>query len=406
MKKIINFLILVSFSQFSLGQEYQAQIKPVLKSGFYKIELTPEIRSATQNKIQYLRILNQKKEEVPYVVFQDDFLETTSKNLPLKSKEAIKNVLTSVVFINENKQNIDGLILEIANTEVSKNYHISGSNDNLQWFGLVNNQRVSNLNDSKKTSVERFFSFPLNNYKYLKFEFIDKKSLPINILNAKINFEIQKNKNQIELTNFEQNISVDKIKKQTKITFSFDAPQVIDGINFEIQSPKFYQRNAQLLVDKTKIKGNKEISYVENLMNFTLNSNHLNGFEFQSLYLKDFFIVIDNLDNPELKFSKIDFFQNKESLIVELNANENYTVSIDDRFKIPNYDLAESGIDLKSNFELASVSELKKITQEKLENKNQHFWQTSLFMWICIGFAVLILAYFSFGMIRDLRNEK
>ena len=71
---------------------------------------------------------------------------------------------TSVIISNENLVKLNELTLKIANTEVDKKYNISGSNDGNEWFGLVNNQTVTGLNEAGKTSVDRSFSFPLNNF--------------------------------------------------------------------------------------------------------------------------------------------------------------------------------------------------------------------------------------------------
>lgn len=406
MKKIISFLIFIFIIQLSLGQEYQAKIASVADNGLYKIELTPEIRSASSNNLQFLRILNNQKKEIPYLIFNEEPDNIQFEILPLKSKEAIKNLTSTVVFINEKNQNIDGVILEIANTDVTKNYRISGSNDDLQWFGLVNNQRVSNLKDLQNTSVERLFTFPLNKYKYLKFEFIDEKSLPINVVSAKIKISNPTKKRQINLTDFEQSISVDKQNKQTKIKIRFATPQVIDGVKFKVSSPDFFLRDTRIIIDRIQKVHRKEKILNETVAYFQLDSKGTNRFETPSLFLREFTIVVDNQDNMELRIAEIELFQNQEILITDLKANEEYTLLIDTNLKTPSYDLAQSGIDFKSNFGVVSISQLQEITKEDQLSSPKKFWETSLFMWICIGLATLILGYFCISMIKDMGKEK
>lgn len=101
------------------------------------------------------------------------------KQFPISSRNTIPNVVTSVIISNENTANLDNLTLKIANTEIDKKYNISGSNDQKEWFGLVDNQIISGLSESGRTSVEKNFSFPLNNYKFLKFDFLDKILYPL-----------------------------------------------------------------------------------------------------------------------------------------------------------------------------------------------------------------------------------
>ena len=74
------------------------------------------------------------------------------------------------------------MVFTIANYSGSKTYNLSGSNNQKQWFGLVNKGYLYNLQNAENTSVEKVVSFPLCEYKYLKIDFNDSNSLPINVL--------------------------------------------------------------------------------------------------------------------------------------------------------------------------------------------------------------------------------
>jgi hypothetical protein len=97
------------------------------------------------------------------------------------------------------------------------------------------------------------FSFPLNNYKFLKFDFLDKNSLPINVLEAGLEYDNVVTGTKIALENFEQKITTDKNSKQSIITITFPSEQVINGINFDILSPSFYQRDVRILINKSRV---------------------------------------------------------------------------------------------------------------------------------------------------------
>ena len=55
-----------------------------------------------------------------------------------------------------------------------------------------------------KNISEKNFSFPLNNYKFLKFDFLDKNSLPINVLEAGLEYDNVVANAKTALQNFEQ----------------------------------------------------------------------------------------------------------------------------------------------------------------------------------------------------------
>ena len=406
MKKIFSLISALFILSFSFAQNYQGKLNQVSESGLNKILISPEVRSASQNNLDYLRIFDAKNNEVPYVLFEGKSMDSQYENLSILSKNSVPNKVTSVIVSNEKALNLEHLILKIANTDVDKTYSISGSNDNNEWFGLVINQTITDLNDSGKTSVERSFSFPLNNYRFLKFDFVDKNSLPINVLEVGLEKNYAVKKSKIELQDFEQKITTDKKNKQTKIQISFKNPQVIDAIGFDISAPNFYLRDARIVINKTKTQKRTEVNYAETVSNFQLNSKVRNRFELSEMFVKEFTIEIDNQDNPALEIAKITLFQNPISILADLKANENYTLKIDSKLSAPAYDLAQSGINFNQNYPTATISNLDQIDNPKESETEESFWQTPLFMWLCIGLAVLIIGYFAVAMIKDMNKER
>lgn len=404
MKKLISLFSFLIIG-ISSAQNYQGKLNKVSENSLHQILLTPEILSASQNNVDFVRIFDSKNNEVPYVIYNGKSSNSSFRNFTIISKTAATNVATSIIISNENGLNLDNLTLKIANTDVDKKYNISGSNDQKVWFGLVSNKIINDLNEAGKTSVERNFSFPLNNYKFLKFDFIDKNSLPINVLEAGLEENHSVNQSKTELQNFNQKIETDKKLKQTRLTITFQNPQVIDGIGFEISSPSYYLRDARILINKTRIYKKSTENYEENISSFQLNSKSKNRFEFQNFLAKEFIVEIDNQDNPVLEIKKINIFQLPVTILSDLKSNENYTLKIDSTWSAPQYDLANSGIDFNQNYPVATISNLEKldVTESKVEAKT--FWQTPLFMWVCIVLAVVIIGYFALGLIKDMNKE-
>ena len=404
MKKLISLFSFLIIG-ICLAQNYQGKINKVSENGLHQILLTPEVRSASQNNPDFVRIFDSKNNEVPYVIYNGKSSNSSFKNFTIISKTAVPNVATSIIISNENTLNLDNLTLKIANTDVDKKYNISGSNDQKEWFGLVINQTIIGLNDAGENFVERDFPFPLNNYKFLKIDFIDKNSLPINVLGAGLaeNYAVKKSK--IELQNFKQKITTDKKNKLTKINISFQNPQLIDAISFDISAPNFYLREARIVINKTRIQKKAEVNFAETISSFQLDSKVKNSFELSDLFVKEFTIEIDNQDNPVLEIRKINIFQSPVSILTDLKSNENYTLKIDSTWSAPQYDLANSGIDFNQNFPVATASNLEKLDQSKPNEQAKTFWQTPMFMWICIVLAVVFIGYFAVGLVKDMNKE-
>ena len=102
---------------------------------------------------------------------------------------------------------------------------------------------------------------------------------------------------------------------------------------------------------------------------------------------------------------KIHIFQKPVSILADWKANENYTLKIDSTWSAPQYDLINSGIDFNQNYPVATIPNLEKLEQSKSKETEKIFWQTSLFMWICIVLAVAIIGYFAVGLIKDMNRE-
>ena len=401
-----NFsLILAVFAQLLFAQIERAPLQMAENSGFHQIVLSPEIRSASLNNLDFIMIFDSKNTEVPYVVLNPQTSTKSSKNFEILSKNSIPNVLTSIVVLNKDLEKLDELNLKIANTDVVKTYNISGSNDQKEWFGLVDNQTISNLSDENSTFVLRRFSFPLNQYKYLKFTFIDKKSLPVNILEASSETSFQNNSAPIILRNSSQSISTNTERKQSIIKLKFRKPQVIDEIKFNISAPNFYLRNAEISIPKTIVFKGKTQTLIESVGLIQISSKSENTFKISEIFTDVLTITIDNQDNLPLEIENVNLYQNPISILADLKKHEKYAIIINPKLSKPQYDLANVGLNFNQNFPIGKVNSLEKFEKNTTKNAEKSFWQTALFMWICILVAILVIGFFAISMVKDLNKK-
>jgi hypothetical protein len=210
--------------------------------------------------------------------------------------------------------------------------------------------------------------------------------------------------NQLELTNFKQTITTNKVQKKTQITIRFQSPQVISKINFDIRSDLYF-RNARILVNKSrKIKKRTE-NYQEEISSFVLNSKTNNQFILDDFFEKEFIIEIDNQDNQPLEINKISLFQSPEYVLTNLKSNDNYEIIIDSTLLKPNYDLQSFEFENSKELKVLTIENLKKSKQVKAQSQEQKFWQTKWFLWICIAVGGLAVIYFALGMLKDMKEK-
>ena len=327
----------LSFAQNNIAT---AKIKFDNKDGLHKLVLPATLRSLSNDDLSDFRIFDSKKNEVPYYFEAKSNQSSNTKFVPYKiiSKTVVPNKNTVLIFENP-KSTINEVILEIANSNITKPYSISGSMDNEKWFGLVNNASLSTIYPEESPSGFSTVSIPTCFYKYLKIDFNDKKTLPINILN--VGFFNSKTSKETLLKVLYKSKSVTELKseKKTQIRINFGNPQIINQVSFTISNPKLYKRNVIVYKKATRKIKHKFENYQEELASFTLNPKTNNTFDISQIFEKEFFIEIENQDNQPLTISDIQFFQIPICVIADLNANEDYTITTGNKdLNIPQYD--------------------------------------------------------------------
>jgi len=403
-RQLLNiFLLLLAATLYS--QNYKGNISEINENGFHKISLSPEVRSASVSNTNYFRILDSKKNEVPYVLLNDEsILKSSYSPFTFETKNNTKDSLTSIIIDNKSKLKLDHLTFKIANTKVKKTYNISGSNDKKEWFGLTTNQSFYGLNEAERTTVEQTFSFPLNDYAFIKFEFSNKKSLPLQILNIG-SYENQfSTVAQVEITDFKIKNSTNKENKTTQLTITFAIPQHIESMAFDIENEVFL-REAKILLNKTRTIKKRIENFQYNVFNFELHSGTHNTFDVPYLFEKEIIIEIENNDNPPLIIKHLKFFQKPLYVICDLKSNEVYETIIDTTLQKPIYDLVNFKTTFNTDLPQAVITNFSKTdNQNKSVSSDKSFWQTNAFMWLCILLAILVISYFALGLLKDLKK--
>jgi hypothetical protein len=402
--KIYNYLLFLAFVNFTFAQQITtAKIESVSENGLHKMVIPLAIRSYSKEDMSDFRILDSDAKEVPYSIININFEATHFDYTAFKiiSKKTIANQNTEIIVENSVK-NLDQLILSISNSKIQKKYSISGSNDQKNWFGLLENQLLTDYAQTVAIPV------PKTSFQFIKIDFNDKKSLPINI--EKIGFSKIAYQAYPTEKNIPEKLNINQIatEKKTQINVVFPHSQIVNHINFQVSAPTFYKRNARIYVFKNEKIKHKLIQIKELIYEFELNSDNLKSYEIPHLNQKEFFIEIDNQDNPPLQFSSIDFNQNNAIVIADLKTNQHYTIETGNpKRKMPNYDLPHfTDKYLITNqlpeAKIVQINHPKATTKTK---KIKQFWEQSWFMWICILIAGITIAFFTKSLIKDMKNS-
>ncbi len=402
-----SFLITLLIACKTFSQSYKGTIEKVQENGLHKIMLPLNIRAASTDNFNFLRIKNNKQQEVPYVLlYATD--KTFSEFVPVEiaSKNSIKDSVTSILIENKNAKKQDNITLKIANTKIIKSYTVYGSDNKKDWFGLIANKRLSYANKMNTTVLEKTIYFPLNDYKFLRIDFNDKYSLPINILEAGVYKSKFFTQEAVEVSDFTQEIRTIKEKKITQLKFTAKDAHKIDVISFDIATD-FFLRKAKVIVTRTRNIKKRVETYDQVLDYFELNSKNINTFNFGNLNVKQFIIEIENQDNPPLNIEKVQFFQKPVHLIANLKAQEAYEVVVDTNLVKPSYDLGNFISNTTENIKKAFITEFTKLeAKNEKTTEEKMFWETKTFMWACIVLGGFFVVYFALSLLKDIDSEK
>lgn len=396
-------LIILFVSTHGNAQITTAKIEGTIPTeGFYQIVVNPKIRAVTAEDFSNFRIYDSQNKEVPYVVkeFSNSLVYNKFTDLKILSK-VIENKKLSSYIIENQRQELNSLSLIVANSAIEKKYNISGSNDQKEWFGIAMNQQFAALNTSESNSL-RTIQFPVCNYKFIKLEFDNTKSLPINILNIGYNQDFLTAEKFLEIPTKSVQIKQILSQKITQIALDFDSEQIIDRINFAIKNPKFYNRQAKIFSIKTE--NGKDVKALIQTIN--LASDSKNEIEVSVSKNKKIIIEVDNQDNPELEIKSITCFQKPVFVSAWLKPNEKYTIKTNlPNSQMPNYDLSFFESEIEKNQVLGlEMNDIQTINAPKEVIPTESFWQKSWFMWLCISIAGLTILYFVNGLLKDMKQ--
>jgi len=399
---LITFLIVCS----AFSQNHKGTLSSIETDGLHKMMLSPNVRAASNDNFNFLRIRDSQAQEVPYVL-----LHSTSKKfskfvpITITSKKRIKDSVTRITIQNEKKERLENITLRIANTKIVKNYDVYGSNNSTEWFGLIANKKLSYTNELDKTVLEKTIDFPLNDYPFLRIDFNDKYSLPINILEAGIYKSEVFTQEPVQISDYTLENNTLKDKKVTRLKFNAKDAHKIDLISFKI-STEFFLRNVKIITTKTRTIKKQIESYEVTHQSFKLNSKNKNTFYLGNLNEKEFIVEIDNQDNPPLIIESVQLLQKPICIIANLKQKESYELQLDTLLKRPSYDLGNFISNKTGNIKEAILTNFSKIkNKEQNISEEKSFWQTNAFMWICIVLGGILVVYFALSLLKDIDKE-
>ena len=399
-KNKILFAIILNFVGIDLlfAQDFAAStfINNIPKAGFYKINITPPLTSHLKPDFSDFRILDNKGEQVQYVLNTKSTIFTNSSfiEFPIISNSVNEKKNTILILENKKEQSaVSEILLVLKNSSVSRNAKISGSNNNANWFIIANSIEISQENEEVESYNVNKISIAKSTYKFFKIEIDNKKEDPYNIIKAGIRVDNNSN----EVIAFNQNPKLlftqkDSNDKRTYIKINNDCNYSIKRIGLYFSGQKLFDRQVTVFLNSNKYYHPNEIF----IKSGTSNIYSINAIK------ESFLLAIENNDNPPLRLDSLVTYQIQNYAIAYLEAGKQYQIFASNNLaQKPNYDLEKFNDSIPKFIDSIGYGEIKLREKTYLVKKeNNKYW-----IWISLSAAILILALLTRGLLADMKKK-
>jgi hypothetical protein len=363
--------------------KYMAVIEPVAKTGFYAVNISPDIAAKAYSSLSDCRIFDAAGVQVPYLYAAEKLAVNTAINInfPITATATDERRQHFYVVKNEQKHQVESLVLIFQNTNADRSIAINGSDDGLAWYAIKENIAVQQESTVSGTSFLQELTLPVSNYLYYKVTIIGKDLIPIKLLKAGIVETGLVEGKWVPLPDAKISRK-DSTDKHSYYSLKFSENFCIDKLQLNFSGANFFQR--QLMV----YAGSDDALP---LRSATVRSSSTTTIPIGEQTSK-ILLVIDNKDNPPLSAATVKAFMLQKKLLTYLKSGEAYRLYFGDSALVatPSYDLdffRDSIPKTPAQVILGAISDVPKNSSLAEKPKKDNRWIT----WVAIGFVLLLL---------------
>ena len=386
--------------------KFYCKLDSIKTSGFYNVELTPELYAHLKTDFSDLRIVNDAGKWIPHVLHVPAN-EKTDMALIMHLKFSIpENSGVNTVLIIEGVQKISNNIgLVITNTAAERFCTLSGSNDKKSWFVINDSVLLSPVPAENETENISRINFPANSYRFHKVVIHNKNRDPFNIRGIVEYAVASKITNTLDKL-IQNPVGIIQQKDSGKISYIKvfqQLPYQFDNISLQLSGVKYYNRKFQLFIPFTK---DHSFSNTEKyLQTFTISNNSTLQFNVPHIKASVFYILIYNDDNLPLTVDEVKTAINNHYITAYLENSSNYRLIMDNEAAVlPDYDLAKLKSKIPDSIPFLHVGKITAAEENKLITtpaKNNKW-----ILWSAIAAALLILLFFTYKMFKEVEKRK
>jgi hypothetical protein len=369
---------------------------------WHKVVLPSEIFSKTSQNLADLRVfgiaVSGDTLEVPYLMYVAR-AEVDHKNRSFRILNTVNNERGYFfTFETPTVDAVNQLKLDFKQKNFDWRVRLEGSNNQQEWFTLLEDYRILSLQDGMTTFEFTLLKFPTASYRFFRLA-IDSKDSP-ELLSASMAHREVKEGMQRRFPVKQMTIEQNKASKQTTIDIDLPMPTRVSQLELTVEEDVDFYRplSIQYLSDSVSTPKGWHYTYTT-LYTGTLQSIQKNEFQFEDRTLQKLKILITNQDNLPLSIADVTVKGHEHELWVRLpeSTSRYYLAYGNPLASQPSYDL--SRFTDKVPLELIPLE----VGPEEIIDKEKPLAVKPLFqdpkwLWAVLVFSILVMGWFTVKM--------
>jgi hypothetical protein len=401
-KIIFLFLVMVYGYGFSQHKNfnYKRKANAIAQEGWYAIQLPADIFAHCNRDFRDFRLYNingSDTVEAPYLLKKrTSEIKRVEIDLTAINRSKKDGVLFITFELNP-EQKVNFIDLEFEENNYFAFVRIEGSQNNKEWFEIVDKQRILSLHNANDAYQYNTVTFPTANFKYLRVSVASDTRLTFK--HASFRDEEIKKGTFVNIPSTWR-ATQDKKTKQTVVDINLDHYRPVSDLTVEISNDKDYYRALRIdrLADSTQTpKG--WIKNYETVNEGYLTSFRPNEFSIDNELMRALKLTINNYDNQPLEVKSIQVAGPVIELVALLKPGETYIFYGNNWMDYPTYDIA--------HFEEKIPKDLPKVELGPEQNiaapveKVSALFENKAWLWAIMVVVIGTLGFFTLKMMKS-----
>ena len=383
---------------------YKRELKGV-NTKWHSLAIPNDVFKNTQSGLADLRIFGVKGKdtvEVPYILEQSAD-QVTDRETPFNIINQSSNANGFFyTFQASTAASINQIKLSFKQNNFDWKVKLEGSNDNKEWFTVLNDYRILSIKNSN--TDYKFTQLDFSTAKYSYFRIAIKANEQPQLNAAKI-LKADTLKGVYAAIPYKSyQLANDAATKQSIINVDLTSPTHLSYLKINAQSDFDFYRTLKIEYATDSFKTEKGIQYnYAPLFDGTISSLETPEFNFTSTFVSRLKITIENNDNKPLRLTSIDLRGPVYELVGRFDdATLSYALYYGNKtVNGPVYELKNFENKIPMQVTALSVGPAQNNPAFTAEKVQSPLFENKLWLWCLMGIIIALLGFFGYKMLRN-----